>query len=82
MTRSCLLARHVFDVRGIKWAALLIQALLIQALYLIIQLNIIRDVVAQMGENPALGYVVALTIGVVFYCVDVSARPANVRCNG
>ena len=61
LTRSGLLARHVFDVRAIKALALVIQVFC-----LVIQLNIINKVIMQMSGDPLLGYVTATATGVIF----------------
>lgn len=61
LTRSGLLAWHVFDVRAIKALALVIQVFC-----LVIQLNIINKVIMQMSGDPLLGYVTATATGVIF----------------
>ena len=56
-----ILGRRVFDLPAIKWLALLIQVFC-----LVIQLNIINDVLLDLGVNAEVSYWVSSGIGAVF----------------
>ncbi len=61
LMRRGLLGRAVFDLAPIKYAALLIQCFC-----LVIQLNIIFEVLTDLGLAASISYVVTSTIGIIF----------------
>ena len=61
LTRTGILARHVFDLKPVK-----IAALVIQVFCLVIQLNIIYKVLIEIGLTGGTSYGIASAVGIIF----------------
>lgn len=61
LAKAGIVGRRVFDKKAIKWTALVIQGFC-----LIIQLNIINQIVLQLGASSLTSYFFASLIGIIF----------------